>query len=74
MPTGTVTYFNHQTGFGVITKDSGGGVFVHYDAVQNSGFTVLYEGQYLSFDIVEDGKGQKAINLKSLQGKSSAYA
>ncbi len=61
---GTVIYFNHQTGFGVIRRDDGYGVYVQYDAIQDSGLTTLYEGQNLMFDMVEDPKGVKAINLR----------
>jgi len=71
MSEGTVVYYNNQTGFGVIQKREGGGVFVHFDSVHESGFTTLYEGQCLTFEIVEDITGRKAIKLRSTPRASS---
>jgi cold shock CspA family protein len=67
MSEGVVIYYNNETGFGVIQKIEGGGVFVHSDSVHESGFSTLYEGQTLIFEIVEDITGRKAINLRARQ-------
>ncbi|NDV89439.1 cold shock domain-containing protein [Aurantimonas aggregata] len=69
MATGTVKFFNPDKGFGFITPDSGGNdVFVHITAVERSGMSTLSENEKLSFDTEADprGKGDKAVNLKSL--------
>lgn len=68
---GTVIYFSHQTGFGVIQKDDGDGVYVQYDAIQDSGLSTLYEGQHLMFDVVKDSKGVKAVNLRLSRNKGT---
>ena len=52
MPQGTVKWFNAEKGFGFIaTDDNGPDVFVHYSAIQTSGYRSLDEGQRISFDI-----------------------
>ena len=51
MPQGTVKWFNGDKGFGFIESDDGGkDVFVHFSAVQGSGYKTLEEGQRVSFD------------------------
>jgi CspA family cold shock protein len=64
--TGTVKFFNHAKGFGVITPDDGEkDVFVHISAGQASGLPCLDDGQNVTFDRDPDkrGKGPKAVNL-----------
>jgi len=64
MLTGTVKFFNTTKGFGFIKRDDGEkDVFVHITAVQQSGLPGLDEGQKLTFDIEEDRRGPKAVNL-----------
>lgn len=66
MAKGTVKWFNESKGFGFITNEDGGDVFVHYSAIQDSGFKSLAEGQAVSFDIVDGPKGPKAENVVKL--------
>ncbi len=66
MPKGTVKWFNESKGFGFLTKEDGGDVFVHYTAIQDAKFKTLTEGQAVSFDIVEGPKGPKAANVVKL--------
>ncbi|HEV8076855.1 MAG TPA: cold-shock protein, partial [Marinobacter sp.] len=47
--TGTVKFFNEAKGFGFITREGGPDVFVHYSAIQGSGFKTLAEGQQVEF-------------------------
>ena len=66
MAEGKVKWFNEQKGFGFIEKYEGGDVFVHYSAIQGSGFKTLAEGQRVSFDIQQGKKGPAAENVKPI--------
>ena len=64
MATGTVKWFNESKGFGFITQDNGGAdVFVHFSAIQGSGFRTLAEGQAVTFDLENGPKGPQASNV-----------
>ncbi|WP_420405240.1 cold-shock protein [Nisaea sp.] len=64
MPIGTVKFFKTDKGYGFITPEDGTrDVFVHVSAVQNSGLATISEGQRLNFEVQEDARGPKAINL-----------
>ncbi len=65
MTTGTVKFFNTAKGFGFITPDDGTkDVFVHISAVEGSDLGHLTDGQKVSFDIEQDTRGPKAVNLQ----------
>ncbi len=64
--TGTVKWFNDAKGYGFISRDAGDDVFVHFSAVEGTGFRTLREGQRVEF-VVEDGpKGPRAVNVRAL--------
>lgn len=58
--TGIVKWFNATKGYGFITRDSGGDVFVHYSAINSEGYRSLEEGQRVRFEIIEGKKGLQA--------------
>jgi len=64
--TGTVKWFNATKGYGFITRDAGGDVFVHYSAIQSKGYRSLEEGQRVTFDVVEGKKGLQAQEVSIL--------
>jgi len=61
---GRVKWFDEKRGYGFIEKEEGDDIFVHYTAIQDSGFKTLYEGQRVSFDIENGQKGLAAANVK----------
>ena len=64
--TGTVKFFNESKGFGFITREGGPDVFVHYSAIQGSGFKTLAEGQQVEFTVTQGQKGPQAENVVGL--------
>lgn len=62
MNKGIVKWFNNEKGFGFITGEDKD-LFVHQSSIQMDGFRTLEEGQNVSFDIEEDQRGQKAVNV-----------
>ncbi len=66
MTTGTVKFFRADRGFGFITPDDGGkDVFVHSSALEGSDLDNLTEGQKVSFEVQQDTRGPKAVNLQA---------
>ncbi|MDD9857607.1 MAG: cold-shock protein [Gammaproteobacteria bacterium] len=63
MVTGTVKWFNDAKGFGFIEREQGPDVFVHYRAVNGEGRKTLYDGQRVTFEIVNSAKGLQAENV-----------
>lgn len=65
MATGTVKWFNESKGYGFIKPSDGGkDVFVHFSAIQGSGFRTLAEGQAVDFDVESGPKGPQAANVR----------
>jgi CspA family cold shock protein len=62
---GTVKWFNAEKGYGFITPDDGGkDLFVHYTAIQGSGYRQLTEGQRVNFDSEQGSKGPQAKSVQ----------
>jgi CspA family cold shock protein len=65
MAQGTVKWFNAEKGFGFIAQDGGGeDVFVHFSAIQSSGYKSLDENQKVEFDLAQGPKGPQAENVR----------
>lgn len=62
---GKTKWFNDGKGYGFITSDSKD-YFVHYADIQGDGFKTLTEGQEVSFDAYDSGKGLQAKNVTKL--------
>ena len=63
MPSGVVKWFNEKKGFGFISKEDGGDIFVHYTGIAGDGFKSLQEGAKVEFQIEDSDKGQRAVNV-----------
>jgi len=60
---GTVKWFNAAKGYGFIQRSSGDDVFVHFSAIQSSGYRSLEEGAAVEFEVKQGPKGLQAENV-----------
>jgi cold shock protein len=61
MAIGTVKWFNANKGFGFIAPDDGDAdVFVHYSAIEISGYRSLEENQKVEYTLTQGPKGPQA--------------
>ncbi len=70
MPTGRVKWYDTEKGFGFLTRDDGGDVFVHKAALPD-GLDALTPGQRVDFGVVESRKGNQALAVKVLDAPAS---
>ena len=63
---GRVKWFNERRGYGFIEQSNGDDLFVHYSAIEGTGFKTLEEGQEVEFDIIEGPKGLQAANVVAI--------
>jgi CspA family cold shock protein len=61
---GRVKWFNNSKGYGFIEIEGGKDVFVHFSAIQGSGYRSLEEGQAVEFEVTQGAKGPQASNVK----------
>jgi CspA family cold shock protein len=67
MAEGHVKWFNDKKGYGFIETATQGDVFVHYSAIEGSGFRSLNEGEVVSFEIEQGSKGPQAVNVQKVR-------
>jgi cold shock protein len=60
---GTVKWFNAAKGYGFIQRSTGDDVFVHFSAIQSSGYRSLDEGAQVEFEVKQGPKGLQAENV-----------
>ncbi|MGP3969465.1 cold-shock protein [Streptomyces sp. 6N223] len=73
MPTGKVKWFNSEKGFGFLSRDDGGDVFVHSSALPN-GVDGLRPGQRVEFGVVAGQRGDQALSVTLLDPMPSVAA
>ena len=66
MKTGTVKWYKEKKGYGFISDENGDDIFVHFSALNMSGFKVLEEGDKVEFEVIEGEKGPQAANVTKL--------
>ncbi len=69
MARGTVKRFSEETGYGFIAPEEGGeDLFVHYSAIEGSGFRSLEEGERVSYEPARGRKGEEAKDVRRVVG------
>ncbi|MEJ5359535.1 MAG: cold-shock protein [Desulfobacterales bacterium] len=66
MMQGKVKWFNERKGFGFIEAEDGNDVFVHFSAIEGSGFRTLQDGQPVRFDVQSGPKGLSAVKVEAV--------
>jgi cold shock protein len=64
--TGVVKWFNSEKGYGFISQEGGPDVFVHYSAIQGTGYKNLEENQRVEFEVGQSPKGPQATGVRSV--------
>ena len=63
MASGKVKWFDNKKGFGFIEQEGGQDVFVHHTSILRDGYKTLADGEQVTFEVIESGKGLKAQNV-----------
>ena len=65
MAQGTVKWFNPDKGFGFIAPDDGSAdVFVHFSAIEATGYRTLEENQKVEYSVTQGPKGPQAAQVR----------
>lgn len=68
MATGEVKWFNNAKGWGFIVPENGGDdIFVHFSAIQGTGYKTLLPGQVVSYEVQKGERGLHASDVLVLQ-------
>ena len=70
MPTGRVKWYDAAKGFGFVTSDEGGDVFLPKGALP-AGVAELKTGQRIEFGVVDSRKGAQAMGVKLIDAPPS---
>lgn len=73
MPTGKVKWYDAAKGFGFISRDDGGDVFVHSSSLPAE-VSALSVGQRVEFGVAESRRGETALSVRPLEARKSVAA
>ncbi len=75
MATGEVKWFNNAKGWGFILPQEGGeDIFVHFSAIQGTGYKTLVPGQQVTYDLEKGDRGLHASNVVAAEILETAEA
>ena len=63
---GVVKWFSADKGYGFITPENVPDVFVHYSAIQSTGYRKLEAGERVEFEIIDGPKGKQASSVTAV--------
>jgi CspA family cold shock protein len=63
MARGTVKWFNDHKGYGFITLEGKKEVYVHFSAIEGSGFRTLQEGEEVECEVKSSERGNEAAHV-----------
>ncbi len=67
MAQGTVKWFNPDKGFCFIAPDDGSAdVFVHFSAIESTGYRTLEENQKVEYNVTQGPKGPQAAQVRTV--------
>jgi CspA family cold shock protein len=66
VPTGKVKWFDTDKGFGFLSRDDGGEVFVHKAALAG-GVEALHPGERVEFGVGQGRRGEQALSVRRLE-------
>ena len=71
MPTGEVKWFNNAKGWGFLIPEGGGDdIFVHFSAIEGTGYKTLIPGQAVNYEVQKGDKGLHAQSVVVLSEES----
>jgi cold shock protein len=70
VPTGKVKWYDADKGFGFLSKDEGGDVYVRSDALP-AGVASLKPGSRVEFGLVQGRKGDQALQVRLIDAPPS---
>jgi CspA family cold shock protein len=73
VPTGKVKWYDQEKGFGFISDDDGGDVFLHANALPD-GVQTLKGGTRVEFSVAEGRRGTQALQVTLLEPAPSVSA
>ena len=66
MPIGKVRFYDAEKGFGFLSKEDGGDVYVRANVLPE-GVTSLKPGQKVEFGIIEGRRGEQALSVRLVE-------
>jgi CspA family cold shock protein len=63
MQTGECKWFDSKKGYGFILRENQPDLFVHFSAIKSEGFKTLYQGDKVTYEVVQGDKGEQASDV-----------